>query len=74
MALPGIRLCAVHAHRGIHIRTSAQLSGFVTEVLAFSDLLFEELGLRVDKIDFGGSLACPTVRGLSPTERRKMGS
>jgi diaminopimelate decarboxylase len=63
-------LCALHAHRGGMIRTEGELSAFVSEVLAFTDVLAERLDLNLRILDFGGSLATPSVDHIRPLDRR----
>lgn len=70
LAEPCLRVVGLHAHRGATLRTAAELHGFVGQVLAFADTLQRELGLRVQMLDLGGSLAIPTVTSLGDAERR----
>jgi diaminopimelate decarboxylase len=63
---PWLRVNAVHAHLGELLRTQGQLERFVGEVLAFTDTLHTRLGLDLEILDLGGSLAIPTVGALSP--------
>ena len=65
-----VRFCALHAHLGTPIRSEALLLSFVNQVLAFTDVIHEQLGVDLEILDFGGSLAVPTVAGLSELERR----
>ncbi len=65
-----VRFCALHAHLGTPIRSEAQLLSFVDQVLAFTDAIHQQLGVELEILDFGGSLAVPTVAGLSDLERR----
>jgi len=68
--LQALDLCALHAHRGGMMRSEADLTAFVGEILAFTDLLAERLGLHLEILDFGGSLGTPSVDHLTPLERR----
>jgi diaminopimelate decarboxylase len=52
---------AIHAHVGGEIACKERLVTFVRDILAFTDQLRRELGLHIEILDFGGSLACPTV-------------
>ena len=52
---------ALHAHLGGELSTVAQVQTLVQQVLDFDAVLRERLGLTVEIIDFGGSLACPSV-------------
>ncbi len=65
-----VRFCALHAHLGTPIRSEAQLLSFADQVLAFTDVVHQQLGVELEILDFGGSLAVPTVAGLSERERR----
>ncbi len=60
----------LHAHRGGMIRSEQELVSFVNPVLAFADQLYERLGLSLEVLNFGGSLATPTVAPLSAREVR----
>lgn len=63
-------VAALHAHRGILIRTLGDLHGFLDQVLAFADQLRDALGIELRMLDLGGSLAIPTVQPLGASERR----
>jgi diaminopimelate decarboxylase len=60
----------LHVHRGGMLRSEADVTGFVTEALAFVDELREHLGLELELLNLGGSLASPSVRGLTERELR----
>ncbi len=60
----------LHVHRGGMLRAEADVASFVDETLAFSDELQQKLGLRLQLLNLGGSLASPSVRGLSEKELR----
>jgi diaminopimelate decarboxylase len=64
LACPSLRVVGLHAHRGVAIEDGDTLERFVGEVLAFCDVLHARLGLDVDMLDLGGSLAVPTVLPL----------
>lgn len=66
---PDLNVVALHAHRGGEIATAEQLDAFVDGVLAFADTLYARLGLSLEILDFGGSLACPTT---SPLDYRQL--
>lgn len=70
LASPALRVVALHAHRGILIRTAEELLGFVDQVLLFTDQLHARLGLDLEMLDLGGSLAIPSVVPLRMAERR----
>lgn len=74
LSAPELRVVALHAHLGGEIAGAPRLRGFVAQVLAFSDELSRKLGLDVEILDLGGSLACPTVRSLHPLETRLNGT
>jgi diaminopimelate decarboxylase len=65
-----VRFVALHSHVGGAIKSTGQLQVLVDEVLAFADRIRGELGQTVEVLDFGGSLATPTVRWLSAAEKR----
>jgi diaminopimelate decarboxylase len=69
-ALTALNVCAVHAHRGGMIRSEAELRAFVSEVLAFADHLSERLGIKLEILDFGGSLATPSVDHIATLDYR----
>ena len=65
-----VRLEALHAHRGVQIRSEAELEHFVSSVLRFTNTLRDEAGVHLRTLDLGGSLACPTVKHLSAAQQR----
>jgi diaminopimelate decarboxylase len=65
-----LRLTAIHCHVGGMLRSSQQVLGYVGEVLALADRVRTELGVELAILDFGGSLATPTVAGISEFDRR----
>lgn len=60
-----LRVVGLHAHRGVAIEDADTLERFVREVLEFCDTLHARLGLDVELLDLGGSLAVPTVLPLN---------
>lgn len=64
LAHPSLRVVGLHAHRGVAIDDADTLERFVREVLEFCDVLHTRLGLDVELLDLGGSLAVPTVLPL----------
>jgi diaminopimelate decarboxylase len=60
----------LHAHRGGMLRSESEVIGFVDQTLAFADELRESLGITLELLNLGGSLASPSVRGLSDKELR----
>lgn len=70
VAAPSLAVKALHAHYGAPIRTAEELTRYVQSVLAFADELHARLGLELEIVDFGGSLAVPSVAALSERERR----
>ncbi|WP_225408475.1 diaminopimelate decarboxylase family protein [Stigmatella hybrida] len=64
LAHPSLRVVGLHAHRGVAIEDAGTLERFVREVLEFCDTLHARLGLAVEMLDLGGSLAVPTVLPL----------
>ncbi len=69
-----LRVCALHSHLGRQVRTRAQAVDHVRAVLAFADTLRARLGLELELLDLGGSLACPTVTPISTLAQRLAGS
>ena len=69
-----LRVRGLHSHLGHVIRTRAQAEQHVGQVLAFTDVLRERLGLELDILDFGGSLGVPTTRPISRFEQWASGS
>jgi len=65
-----IEVVGLHAHRGGMLRSEAEVTAFVDLALAFVDELREGLGLELSLLNLGGSLASPSVRGLSDKEVR----
>ncbi|WP_217145665.1 transposase [Streptomyces sp. AC627_RSS907] len=64
LAHASLRVVGLHAHRGVAIEDADTLERFVREVLEFCDALHARLGLAVELLDLGGSLAVPTVLPL----------
>jgi diaminopimelate decarboxylase len=60
----------LHAHRGGMVRSEAEALLFVDETLRFTDELRQRLGLEIELLNLGGSLASPSVRGLGARELR----
>ncbi len=69
-AEPSLDVVAVHAHRGGMIRQESELTAFLEPVLSFVDSLEAELQFRPSILNFGGSLATPTVDYLDAVARR----
>jgi diaminopimelate decarboxylase len=67
---PELDVAGLHVHLGGEIASAAQMRDFVVRVLRFADELHHRLGLDLDVLDLGGSLACPTVRPIHPLEAR----
>ena len=70
LASPHLDVVGLHVHRGGMIRSRAEAEGFVDAVLAFANELHARLGLTLEIINFGGSLATPTVDHLSARDLR----
>lgn len=69
MTSPWLRVVGIHVHRGSLITDFATLDAFVATILDFVDRLRDELGLELEVLDLGGSLALPTVRGFDRLTR-----
>ncbi len=67
---PWLDVVGLHAHRGGMIHTEDDLRRFAEAVLGFTDVLLANLGMSLEILNFGGSLATPTVRGLSARDLR----
>jgi diaminopimelate decarboxylase len=65
-----LQLVAIHCHVGGMVRSEPQVLAYVDEVLALADRVKDELGVELAILDFGGSLATPTVAGISDFDRR----
>ncbi len=65
-----VDVVGLHAHRGGMLRTEGDVTSFVDQTLAFVGELRESLGLELQLLNLGGSLASPSVRGLSDKELR----
>jgi diaminopimelate decarboxylase len=63
-------LVALHVHRGGMLSAASELARFLDGALAFADELRDRLGLRLEILDLGGSLASRSVRPLSAREQR----
>jgi diaminopimelate decarboxylase len=70
LSFPSLQVVGLHVHRGGMLRGADELGGFAQAALDFTDTLASELGLTLEILNFGGSLATPTVRGLSAREVR----
>jgi len=70
LAFPELEVVSIHAHRGGMIRWESELTSFVSEVLDFVEELRAKLGLRLELLNFGGSLGLPTVCGLDGRDRQ----
>lgn len=60
----------LHAHRGGMLRSEAEASGFVGQTLGFVEDLRQKAGIELELLNWGGSLASPSVRGLASREVR----
>lgn len=67
---PWLDVVGVHAHRGGMIHYEHELVPFVQRVLEFLDVLDAELEFRPSILNFGGSLATPTVEHLRSIDQR----
>lgn len=67
---PHLDVVGLHVHRGGMMRTVADAEQLVDGVLAFTDELHRKLGLNLQVLDLGGSIASASVRGLAERELR----
>jgi diaminopimelate decarboxylase len=65
-----LQLTAIHCHVGGMLRSAQQVLEYVGELLALADRVKSDLGVELAILDFGGSLATPTVAGTSEFDRR----
>ena len=65
-----LRPVALHVHRGVSIRDAGTLRAHVRAVLGIWSQLQREQQLRLPMVDFGGSLACPSVDWHSARAQR----
>jgi diaminopimelate decarboxylase len=70
LASDALDVVGLHAHRGGMLRAETDVVSFVDQTLAFSDELRSHLRLDLQLLNLGGSLASPSVRGLSERELR----
>jgi diaminopimelate decarboxylase len=70
LAEPSLDVVGLHAHFGVQLRSAEALAAFVRPVLAFCDQLRDRLGIEPRILDFGGSLAIPSVAPIGARERR----
>jgi diaminopimelate decarboxylase len=67
---PSLDVCALHVHFGAPLRSEGQLAQLLAETLDFAEAAERAFGLELEVLDFGGSLATPTVTPLNATEKR----
>lgn len=65
-----LELAALHSHVGGMVRCVQHVREYVEEVLALADRVRQELGVELAILDFGGSLATPTVAHINELDRR----
>jgi diaminopimelate decarboxylase len=65
-----LTLTAIQCHVGGMVRCAKHVHGYVREVLALADRVRSELGVELAILDFGGSLATPTVAEIGGFDRR----
>jgi diaminopimelate decarboxylase len=65
-----LELTALHTHVGGMVRSAEHVRGYVGEVLALADRVKGEIGVELSILDFGGSLATPTVAMTTELDRR----
>ncbi len=62
---PWLQPVSLHGHKGVHLRSHAEVLGHVGPLLGFALTLHRELNWGAELLDVGGSLAVPTVVPLS---------
>ena len=67
---PELRVVGIHSHVNGEIASTATLDAFLSDLLRFTDVLHERLGLDLEILDVGGNLACPTVSPVSSRDRQ----
>jgi diaminopimelate decarboxylase len=67
---PELRVVALHSHGNGSVRSAGEVEHHLTGLLSFADELREKLGLRIEILDVGGNLACPTVEPFSKRTQR----
>lgn len=65
-----LELAAIHCHVGGMVRSRQHVQSYVGEVLALADRVKTELGVELAILDFGGSLATPTVTNITDFDRK----
>lgn len=65
-----LELTAIHSHVGGMVRRELDVRVHVEELLALADRARSELGVEMAILDFGGSLASPTVTSIGKLDRR----
>ena len=65
-----LALTAIHSHVGGMVRCEQDVRNHVGEILALADRVRSELGIEIAILDFGGSLASPTVASIHELDRR----
>lgn len=65
-----LELTALHSHVGGMVRSAKYVREYVAEVLALAERVRNELGVELSILDFGGSLATPTVANITDLDRR----
>jgi diaminopimelate decarboxylase len=65
-----LELTAIHSHVGGMVRREQDVRAHVGEILALGDRVRSELGVEIPILDFGGSLASPTVASIGKLDRR----
>jgi diaminopimelate decarboxylase len=70
LAQKSLDVRALHAHRGMPLRSQSEVAQFAGSILDFLSTLEEKLKLTVEMVDLGGSFAIPTVAHLSEVDKR----
>lgn len=67
---PNLRPRGIHIHLGTGLRDIDTYLCAIREVMELAQQVESENGIRIDRFDFGGGFAVPTVRPLTATDSR----